>query len=153
MTDERVPPLTETTVRELARPKSYERGESYYEAGRVLEPTRRGEMLRAGVEGSQDEPYTVLIEFDDAGVATTECSCPYDYGGICKHRVAVLLTCFRDPEEIDHRPPVSDLLNDVSQEQLVALIDELVDTHPHLSDWVETYLAAHDSVDEDDTTQ
>jgi uncharacterized Zn finger protein len=153
MTDERVPPLTETTVRELTRPQSYERGESYYEAGRVLELTRRGEMLRAAVEGSQDEPYTVLIKFDDAGVVRTECSCPYDYGGICKHRVAVLLTCLRDPDKIEHRPPVSDLLSDASRDQLVALIDELVETHPHLIDWVETNLAADDSVDEADTTQ
>lgn len=153
MTDEREPPLTETAVRKLARSKSYDRGQSYYEEGRVLDVTRRGELLQAAVEGSQYEPYTVLIEFNDSGVATTECSCPYDYGGICKHRVAVLLTYLHDSEVIDQRPAVSEVVDDASREQLVELIVELVETHPHLVEWIETQLESHDIVDTTDTTR
>jgi len=92
--------LTEATVRELARSKSYERGQSYYEQGAVSDVVRRGKTARADVEGSQYQPYTVTIEFDDTGVARTDCSCPYDHGGICKHRIAVLLTCIREPESV-----------------------------------------------------
>nr|WP_277543740.1 SWIM zinc finger family protein [Halomicroarcula sp. FL173] len=89
MSTDQWPTLTEATVRELARSKSYDCGQSYYERGAVSNVARRGGIVRADVEGSQYQPYTVTLEFDDAGVAQTDCSCPYDHGGICKHRVAV----------------------------------------------------------------
>ena len=108
MGDDSGPPLTEAAVRRLSKSQSYDRGESYYEQEVALDVIRRGETLRADVEGSQYEPYTVTIEFDDAGIADTDCSCPHDHGGICKHRVAVLLTYVRDSGEVSHRPPISD---------------------------------------------
>jgi uncharacterized Zn finger protein len=86
------PTITEAAVRELARPQSYDRGENYYDEGAVVEVVWRGETLRGTVEGSQYEPYQVRIELDETGVVATACSCPYDHGGICKHRVATLLT-------------------------------------------------------------
>ena len=61
----------------LARPQSYDRGEDYYKRGAVREVTRRGDLLRAAVEGSQYEPYQVQIELDETGVVDTSCSCPY----------------------------------------------------------------------------
>ena len=59
------PTLTEAAVRDLARPQSYDRGENYYDEGAVVEISRRGETLRAAVEGSQYEPYEVRIDLDD----------------------------------------------------------------------------------------
>jgi Uncharacterized conserved protein len=79
---------------------------------------RRGDRVRADVEGSQYQPYTITINFDDVGVAHTDCSCPYDHGGICKHRVAVLLTCLRNPKRVRAQPPLSDLLADADRETL-----------------------------------
>jgi uncharacterized Zn finger protein len=80
MDEERTPTLTEATVRELSRSQSYNRGQSYYEQGAIGYLVRRGETIRADVEGSQYQPYMVTIEFDDAGVVRTNCSCPYDHG-------------------------------------------------------------------------
>lgn len=102
------PAITEVGIRDLARSKSYDKGESYYERGAVGTIVRRGDRLRADVRGSQPHPYSVRIEFDEAGVASTDCSCPYDHGGICKHRVAVLLTYIRDPDRIIHEQPISE---------------------------------------------
>lgn len=136
--------LTEATVRELARSKSYDRGQSYYERGAVSDVVRRGETVRADVEGSQYQPYTVTIEFDDAGVARTDCSCPYDHGGICKHRVAVLLTCVREPECVRNRQPVAELIADADRETLRDLVIELADSRPEITDWLELRLASTD---------
>jgi uncharacterized Zn finger protein len=141
--------LTEATVRELARSTSYDRGQSYYERGAVSDVVRRGETVRADVEGSQYQPYTVAIEFDDAGVARTDCSCPYDHGGICKHRVAVLLTYIRDPDCVSTRQPISELIADADQETLQNLLVELADSRPAVAEWVETRLTTTD--DETDT--
>jgi hypothetical protein len=73
--------LTEAAVRDLARPQSYDRRETYYDEGAVVEIVRRGETIRAAVEGSQYEPYQVRIELDETGVVDTACFCPYDHRG------------------------------------------------------------------------
>jgi uncharacterized Zn finger protein len=113
---------------------------------------RRGDALRADVEGSQYEPYQVRIELDDTGVVDTKCSCPYDHGGICKHRVAVLLTYIHDPDEIDQRPPVSELIADADPELLRNLLLDLVESHPKLADRVESRLETMESEDARDDT-
>ncbi|MFB6233987.1 MAG: SWIM zinc finger domain-containing protein [Halopenitus sp.] len=133
--------LTEATVRRLARTQSYDRGEDYYEQGAVLDIAKRGETLRAEVEGSQYEPYQVTVELGDSGVVDTECSCPYDHGGICKHRVAVLLTYLRDPEAVTTHPPVSELLADCDRDTLYEVLVDLLDDRPELVDDVEQRLA------------
>lgn len=139
------PTLTEATIRELARSNSYERGQSYYERGAVSNVVRRGETVRADVDGSQYQPYTVIIEFDDAGVAHTDCSCPDDHGGICKHRVAVLLTCLRDPETVRDQQPIAELIADADRETLQELLIELADSRPKVADWIEPRLATTDA--------
>ena len=151
MSDTQWPTLTEATIRELARSTSYDRGLSYYERGAVSDVVRRGETVRAEVEGSQYQPYMVRLEFDDAGVARTDCSCPYDHGGICKHRVAVLLICLRDPERVGDKPPVSDLVADADRETLQDLIVELADSHPEMVDWIEAHLTTTSETDADTT--
>lgn len=40
--------------------------------------------------GSSPEPYTITIELGKNNIKTTSCTCPYDYGGICKHTIASL---------------------------------------------------------------
>ena len=139
---ESLPDLTEAAVRRLARPQSFERGENYYEKGAVFELVRRGSTLQAAVEGSQYEPYQIRIELDTTGIIETACSCPYDHGRICKHRVAVLLTVIRDPDTVMDRPPVSDLLADLDHETLIDLFDDLLEEHPSLVEWVERELDA-----------
>ena len=144
------PTLTEAAVRDLARPQSYDRGENYYDEGAVVELVRRGETIRAAVEGSQYEPYQVRIKLDETGVVDTACSCPYDHGGICKHRVAVLLTYVRDPGRIDQRPPVAELVADADPEELREVLVDLVESRPELVAQVESRLEPGDSGDEGD---
>jgi uncharacterized Zn finger protein len=141
-------PLTEATIRELARSNSYQRGQSYYEQEAVSDVVRRGDRVRADVEGSQYQPYTITINFDDIGVAHTDCSCPYDHGGICKHRVAVLLTCLRDPERVRAQPLLSDLLADADRETLEELLVELAAERPDVADWFQTHLETSEVADE-----
>jgi uncharacterized Zn finger protein len=144
------PTLTEAAVRDLARPQSYDRGETYYDEGAVVKFVRRGETIRAAVEGSQYEPYQVRIELDETGVVDTACSCPYDHGGICKHRVAVLLTYVRDPDRIDQRPPVSELVADAEPEDLRDVLVDLVESRPELAEQIESQLEPLNAGDEGD---
>lgn len=147
MTDR--PTLTEAAIGRLARAKSYDRGENYYERGAVIDATARGNRLQATVEGSQYEPYHVQIELDTTGVVDTACSCPYDHGGICKHRVAVLLAYVRDPDAIDQRPPIAELVANADAATLREVVETLVDRHPELATVVESHL----TVENEDTTE
>jgi len=137
MAEEKLPRLTEAHVRELASEKSFERGETYYRDGSLLEPVRQELELCAQCEGSDYEPYQVSATLAKGGVAETSCTCPYDYGGICKHIVALLLTYVHEPQVFRSIPPLTALLAGRSREELIALIGELIKREPELLSLVE----------------
>lgn len=141
MTEEKLPRLTEAHVRGLASERSFERGEAYYRDGAVLEPVRQSLELRAQCEGSDYEPYRVGATLTRSGIAETSCTCPYAYGGICKHIVALLLTYVHEPRAFRSIPPLPVLLAGRSREELLALIDELVKYEPELLSLVELSVA------------
>lgn len=76
----------------------------------VSDLVRRANVVTGRVEGSQFAPYDVTIELHDGSVADTRCSCPYDWGGACKHVVAVLLKFLAEPGEVAERPSRDELL-------------------------------------------
>ncbi|RME33346.1 MAG: SWIM zinc finger domain-containing protein, partial [Deltaproteobacteria bacterium] len=81
--------------------------------------------------------YQVRITFDESGIREAFCTCPYDWGGWCKHIVAVLLTCARQPEQVEARQPVDALLADLDGDQVRTLLLRLVEHHPELTDILE----------------
>jgi uncharacterized Zn finger protein len=126
MAKENLPRLTEAQVRKLASTQSFERGHSYYRSGAILEPVRQGMTLRAQCEGSEDEPYEVSVTLEQHGIADVSCTCPYDWGGACKHLIALLLTYVHEPQAFRVIPPLQTLLAGSSRETLIALIGEMV---------------------------
>lgn len=137
MAEEKLPRLTEAHVRELASEKSFDRGEAYYHDGSVLETVRQEMELRAQCQGSDYEPYQVSATLAKGGIAETSCTCPYDYGGICKHIVALLLTYVHEPQAFRSIPPLATLLTGRSREELIALIGEMIKREPELLSLVE----------------
>jgi len=135
------PRLTEALIRRMASEASFHRGTAYYRKGAVLRVTRRGDVLQAEVEGSAYKPYRVRVELGARGVVSASCSCPYEWGDLCKHIVAVLLTYIREPDTIQERPPVEELLAELSREELQELLTQLIAERPHLTDWLEGRLA------------
>ena len=110
--------ITEAEVRDLASEQSFDRGYQYYRGNAVFDIVRRGNLMTAKVEGSGYEPYQIQVSVSDAGIATTVCSCPYDWGGICKHIVAVLLILVHGSDEIQEQAEMADLLAGLTAEQL-----------------------------------
>jgi uncharacterized Zn finger protein len=137
MAEEKLPRLTEAHIRELASEKSFDRGEAYYHDGSVLEPVLQERELRAQCQGSDYEPYQVGATLSKSGLAETSCTCPYDYGGICKHIVALLLTYVHEPQSFRTIPPLTTLLAGRGQEELIALIGEMIKREPGLLSLVE----------------
>lgn len=138
-----LPSLTEDRIRKRATPQSWERGLDYFHGDAVLSAIWRDGLLIAEVQGSQYEPYRVVVEFGpDGEIVDTECTCPYDWGGDCKHIIATLLYLVRRPQEVEQRPSLSDLLSGLSREQLVELVQNLARIHPEVVEDVEDFVRA-----------
>jgi hypothetical protein len=78
---------TEDIVK-LSTGSSFSRGEDYYESGHIEKITRAGNSFEGTVSGSF--LYKVTLDMEN-GNLDFNCSCPYDYGGLCKHEVAFAL--------------------------------------------------------------
>ncbi|MFN3761608.1 MAG: helicase-associated domain-containing protein [Anaerolineae bacterium] len=92
--------LTEADFRNLLREKSLRRAREYVQ--RVLNPVRSGRTLTAQVQGSQ--LYEVEIDVEPDGIYA-RCTCPYDWGGYCKHIGAVLLKWVQSPQSFAVQEP------------------------------------------------
>ncbi|AFY95253.1 SWIM zinc finger family protein [Chamaesiphon minutus] len=136
----RIANLDETTLRYHATDKSFQRGESYYQQGAVVDLCQRGNCLYGEVEGNEVEPYHVTIQFDAGGVTEAECSCEYSFEGWCKHIVAVALTSIRQPEKIQQRLSLNELLDRLNHVQTQTLVQELVAKEPNLLERIDRFV-------------
>jgi len=84
--------LTKADLRGPLKAKSLRRARRYI--NRVQNPARSGHTLTAQVRGAR--LYEVKIDVTPDGISAI-CSCPYDWGGYCKHIGAVLLKWIRSP--------------------------------------------------------
>lgn len=137
------PIITEDTIRRYTTPETLRRGRDYYQHDAVGALTLRGQTLTGEVEGSAEEPYRVSCTLPtqvDGAIAAT-CSCPYDWGGWCKHIVAVLLTYSADPTDVAEQPPLEQLLATLTREQLQATLLRLVALEPDLAEAIERHTA------------
>lgn len=131
--------LTLDNFKQTISPEILERGRRYYNRGYVVDLSLDGEAeWSAVVEGT--EPYDVQIIQGPGGELRTGCTCPYDYGPICKHIAATLYAIeeafpeyhsSRRPKPAKPRRTRADRLQAALQaappEQLVKLLLELAD--------------------------
>jgi len=130
--------LTEEIIRSRASDQSYQKGREYYRAGAIYNPswqsTTGGIVLTAECEGSTAPSYRLHVELDAGGVRSASCTCPYDWGGDCKHIVALLLTYLHNPDEFSEQKKLADLVAGLEKDSLLALINHLVERDPDLYD-------------------
>jgi uncharacterized Zn finger protein len=133
-----LPTLTEDDIRARASQQSFARGWEYFESSSMMGVTWRAVQLSAQVQGSDWEPYVVRVRFDGQDIEHADCTCPYDWGGDCKHIVAVLLFLVHKPEMVEQRPPIANLLSPFNREQLVDMLLELTGDFPAIIDRLES---------------
>ncbi|MCF7876645.1 SWIM zinc finger family protein [Candidatus Bipolaricaulota bacterium] len=75
-------------IKSFCNQQSYDRGVRYLRQGRVEQLSLKRESVKSKVRGSQ--LYEVRLNLDEPDFDAI-CTCPYDWGGYCKHIVAVLL--------------------------------------------------------------
>lgn len=137
-----LPVLTKDLIRQRANAQSWQRGLDYFHKGAVSHVVWRNGVLTAEVAGSQYEPYQVRVNFSDGDLISADCTCPYDWGGDCKHIVATLLYLVHHRQKIEQRPSLPDLLASLNREQLVDLVQALARVYPRLVEDVEDLVDA-----------
>ena len=135
-----IPKISQKIIRSYASSKSWQRGQAYYHDGHVRRVVQRGKLITAEVEGSDIRPYQVNIGFEEDELDAGYCTCPYDHGGYCKHIVATLLVCLHEPELIEQRPSLEEILDRLNEVQTQTLIQDLVANNPQLLDDIEYFV-------------
>jgi uncharacterized Zn finger protein len=130
--------LTEDVILTKVTEKSFERGSKYYDSGMVESVVQRGSRLYAEVLGSEEDSYHIGVALQEGDFYAT-CTCPYDWEGYCKHIVAVLLTWIHDRDLVSVRVPIEDLLANLDADKLRALIIQMVECDPGLSETVDEF--------------
>ena len=133
--------ITKADIKRLASDRSHDRGEEIYEDDNVSNVEKRSNILSAQVYGSHHEPYQVKVELDGDKIISTHCTCPYDWGGICKHTVATLLYYIQKPDQVMVRASMEELLKGLNETDLRHILINLLKSNPHLSDSVEIAIA------------
>ncbi len=118
------------TIQNRCTEAVFERGKNYRNEGRIRDLDRFDDLVTATVRGST--LYDVTVEFGGRSI-DTQCTCPYDGGGDCKHVVAVLLGVATNPPA-DESGDVESVLDDVSADDLRTFVRDAVAEHPALRD-------------------
>jgi uncharacterized Zn finger protein len=132
-----LPKITESMIRAEASPESFRRGEEYHREGAISNTAIQGTVLSGECAGTYAPYYRVQVELDEAGIADASCTCPYDFGGYCKHIVALLLAYMRHPKSFTVRKAPAELLADLDQNDLTAILTKLIQEQPDLYDRIE----------------
>ena len=74
------------------------------------------------------------------GIGGATCTCPYDWGGYCKHIVAVLLTALEE-DAVAVKPELETLLAGLTEAQLRRILHALADDQPALIAAIEQEIA------------
>lgn len=123
--------FSESTLRALAGPRSFERGLGYLDAVSGVEVGDG--WVTASVHGT--ERYEVELALDGPGGLLGECDCPYGMeGNFCKHLVALGLTVLAQRESLprqrkaarDRAQDLDGWLSALSKDELLALVREQV---------------------------
>ncbi|MCR4314366.1 MAG: DEAD/DEAH box helicase [Candidatus Uhrbacteria bacterium] len=110
----------EDILREISHSESFRRGKRYVshvEKVRISRTPNGPLSIKGNVYGTRRYEVSLFIAADGSRVEKYHCSCPYDFGGACKHVVALGLVALRrsvipDDDQLDE---VLDVLRDFAK--------------------------------------
>lgn len=128
--------ITIATIKGTCSEASFDRGRRYYLQGMVRSARMRRGVIEAAVTGTSR--YAVRVT-GGSGSLECRCTCPYDYGGYCKHIVSVLLHV-RDnarsmrEDEAGRRKDIADVLGAATGDQIREFLAEEMEDSGELLD-------------------
>ena len=134
-----LPTITLDQIQCRCTEQSFTRGLEYFHAGAIGNPVLHGWRLSATCQGTETNPYHVIVELVPTTIAATACSCPYTGTGDCKHIVALLLTYVETPEIIYSVDALFAALAEKPKSSLLQIISELLQRTPALAPVAQVY--------------
>jgi len=121
-------------IKALCTETSFVRGLEYFQMGNVTDLEQFGNKITATVEGTRD--YTVTIRTDKKTI-TAACTCPYNWGGYCKHIVAALIALSENDPKIKKdkdkkEKKIMKILNNLSLNELKDFLTSELENNPPL---------------------
>jgi len=134
-------------IKKLCTKTSFVRGLEYFQMGNVTDLEQFGNKITATVEGTRD--YTVTIRTDKKTITAT-CTCPYDWGGYCKHIVATLIALSENYPEIKKdkdkkEKKIKKVLNNLSFDELKDFLISELENNPPLRNHFTIYFSGKSS--------
>jgi hypothetical protein len=123
--------LTEPDVSARCTEASLSRGRDYYTGGAVRQRMRTDDGLETRVAGTHT--YRVTVRETPGGLLAY-CTCPYDWGGDCKHIVATLLAWLHEPESFRAAADLRSALAARRKKELVDILADICAVYPHVVD-------------------
>ena len=129
--------ISEDTLKSLSTPTSFSRGDELYQDGAIFDTSRQSNVLRGKCRGSSAPYYEIVVRLDEGGFQEAYCSCPYSFGGLCKHIIALMLTFIHSPDEFAEKKSVYELLESLSKDEIISVISKMVNRYPELYTWLQ----------------
>ena len=129
--------VSEDTLKSLSTPTSFSRGDELYQDGAIFDTSRQSNVLRGKCRGSSAPYYEIVVRLDEGGIQEAYCSCPYSFGGLCKHIIALMLTFIHSPDEFAEQKSVYELLESFAKDEIISVISKLVNRYPELYTWLQ----------------
>ncbi len=119
-------------LEEMAFPGSFARGLKYYEEGAVSNTVYDQGTLQGEVRGRDFKSFKVCLSTRLPFAA--QCTCPYDWGGICKHVVALGLAWYHNAEQFQDqvekekniREDLQEILDFLGKKDLISFLIRLI---------------------------
>jgi len=130
--------ITSEQIHARASDQSFSRGQSLFKNDAIFDTVQRDNELIGYCEASsQPEPYIVRATLNKDGIVSASCTCPYEFGGDCKHIVALLLTYLNKPKQFEQRQSLDKTLATRDKDALVSLIRKMIDRYPDLESLID----------------
>ncbi len=134
--------ITESALKSLSSPESFARGHELYLSDAVFDTFRLGAFLTGKCEGSSAPFYQLSVQLDEGGIQEASCTCPYDWGGYCKHIIALMLTYIHHSDAFVEQKNIKELLGQLDKDALVYLITKMIDKNSDLYSWLQNTIPA-----------
>jgi len=133
-----LPSFSEHTVRSLSTQASFLKGKRYLYDNAVGVVESDGTRYWAKVQGTR--PYRVTV-YERNGELHAECTCPYNFGGICKHSVATMLKIIEEGPKWAKIPGLSpsEMIKRMNKTELESFVMDLVGLKDGILDMLQVY--------------
>lgn len=133
-----LPVFSENTIRSLSTPASFLKGKKYFYDDAVGVVETDGDRYWSKVQGKR--PYRVTI-YKRNSELHAECTCHYNFVGICKHAVATMLKILHEGSKWNKERELSpvDMVKKMSKSELEDFVVDLIGLKEGILDFLRSY--------------